>query len=133
MHKCNAYAVDTKKPSREILKYTMRLLKRGLGIVLFPEGTRSKKGHFLDFNPGVGWLALKCQVPVVPTLIRGVNTPLVSQLIRRNRTCVKFGIPVVPSELEMDRRQGGFRSVQEKSKIVAQEVENRVKELHENS
>lgn len=120
MKKFNAYPVDTKKPTKEALKWTKELLNRGMGVIFFPEGTRSKVGHFLKFNPGVGWLALNCGVPIVPTLINGTNTPLISQFFRKNRAYVKFGVPIIP---------GNFTSNKEGRELIAQEVERSIKSL----
>ena len=117
----NAFEVDTEKPKRE-LQYTQNLLNGGLGLILFPEGTRSLKKHLLDFNPGIGWIALSSQVPIVPTAIKGTNTSLVSQFFRKNRVCVKFGEPVTTN---------GLKANKENRELITQKVERRIKELYE--
>jgi 1-acyl-sn-glycerol-3-phosphate acyltransferase len=53
------------------IKKTLTLLKNGLGIVIFPEGTRSLDGNFGPAQPGIGFLACKSQVPVIPVRIFG--------------------------------------------------------------
>lgn len=119
----NAYPVDTKKTSKAALELTMKLLNKGLGIIFFPEGTRSKTGNFLQFNAGVGWLALKCGVPIIPTLINGTNTPLIRQFIRKTGVCVRFGEPILPHK---------FKSEKDGRKLIAREVEKSIKSLPHN-
>ncbi len=122
METFNAYAVDTKKPSKETLKYTQELMNKGLGLIFFPEGTRSLEGHFLEFNQGVGWLALRSQVPVVPAAIKRTNTSLVSQFFRKNRVQIKFGKPIITN---------GFKTNKEERELITQKIEDRIKELYE--
>lgn len=123
----NAYEVDTEKPSKGALRYTQELLKQGLAVILFPEGTRSKVGHFLKFNPGVGWLALTTKVPIVPTLVKGTNTSLWSQFIRKNKARVRFGSPISPEYISKLKPCKGSRN------IIAQEVAKRIKLLDEST
>jgi len=47
----------------------VNILKSGHSMVLFPEGTRSKDGHLLDFKPGGLKLATKSGVPIIPVTI----------------------------------------------------------------
>lgn len=46
-------------------------LKDGHSMIIFPEGTRSKTGEFLEFKPGSLKLATKSGVPIVPVVIVG--------------------------------------------------------------
>lgn len=52
-------------------KQVFRTLKGDLGIMLFPEGTRSPDGKLQSAKKGVGLIACKSQVPVVPARIFG--------------------------------------------------------------
>jgi 1-acyl-sn-glycerol-3-phosphate acyltransferase len=49
------------------------LLLRGIPLLIFPEGTRSKDGEFGAFKPGAAALALSCEVPVIPSALVGVH------------------------------------------------------------
>ena len=59
---------------REDARQSMRVMQQvtkdvidGRGILIFPEGTRSKKGNeMLDFHPGSFKCALKAKCPIVP-------------------------------------------------------------------
>jgi 1-acyl-sn-glycerol-3-phosphate acyltransferase len=46
-----------------------RWLERGVSVLFFPEGTRSRNGAFLPFKPGAFRLARQAGVPVVPIVI----------------------------------------------------------------
>ncbi len=49
----------------------IRVLQRGLHMVIFPEGTRSSDGRLLPFKKGPFHLAMDSGVPVVPVTILG--------------------------------------------------------------
>jgi 1-acyl-sn-glycerol-3-phosphate acyltransferase len=53
------------------LKKAASLLKSGISIIIFPEGTRSPDGQVKEFKGGGFLLALKSQVPIVPVSIGG--------------------------------------------------------------
>lgn len=52
-------------------KQVFKTLKNDMGILLFPEGTRSADGKLKAAKKGVGLIACKTQVPVIPTRIFG--------------------------------------------------------------
>ncbi|MCU1551447.1 MAG: 1-acyl-sn-glycerol-3-phosphate acyltransferase [Glaciihabitans sp.] len=49
------------------------LLVRGVPLLVFPEGTRSKDGTFGPFKPGAAALATSSDVPCIPIALIGVN------------------------------------------------------------
>ena len=61
-------------------KEALRRLQAGRIVGIFPEGGINDGPHlFREFNPGVAWLALRGNVPVIPAYIR--NTPYVENLM----------------------------------------------------
>lgn len=52
-------------------KQVFATLRAGRGILLFPEGTRTLDGHLQPPKKGVGLIACKARVPVVPARIFG--------------------------------------------------------------
>lgn len=71
----NTYPVErpgkkTKKPGAAV-GMTGRLLRDGIPILLFPEGTRSRDGKLGLFKPGAAALAIKFDVPVLPLAMTG--------------------------------------------------------------
>jgi 1-acyl-sn-glycerol-3-phosphate acyltransferase len=78
------------------LRSAMQLLKNGHTVVIFPEGTRSRKGYMLPFNPGVSYLAINLQVPVIPTRISNSDKKFISLMLRLHKLKITFGRPISP-------------------------------------
>jgi 1-acyl-sn-glycerol-3-phosphate acyltransferase len=53
------------------LKETLRRLRNGGIVVLFPEGTRSRDGALGPIKPGIVVLAARARVPIVPAGLAG--------------------------------------------------------------
>ncbi|MFO0727488.1 MAG: lysophospholipid acyltransferase family protein [Myxococcota bacterium] len=60
-----------KESVKRMLEDCRRWLSRGMSILMFPEGTRSKDGVLLPFKPGAFSLASELGVPVIPIAIHG--------------------------------------------------------------
>ena len=82
------------------LRETLRRLKRGLPVVVFPQGTRQGSGRSNKTRPGIGFLAVKGGVPVVPVHIDGSDKilPPKSRFPKRGRITISFGRPLSFSE-----------------------------------
>ncbi|HXD18044.1 MAG TPA: lysophospholipid acyltransferase family protein [Vicinamibacterales bacterium] len=64
--------VDRRHPDRAaIFGRASRLMKEGLSLIVFPEGTRSRDGRVAPFKGGSFYLALEAGLPVVPIAIVG--------------------------------------------------------------
>jgi 1-acyl-sn-glycerol-3-phosphate acyltransferase len=80
------------------------LLMRGIPVLIFPEGTRSKDGELGRFKPGAAALAAACDVPCIPVALigahiahpRGTNWPRPGRL----PVGVVFGDPLRVAEGE---------------------------------
>ncbi len=46
-------------------------LREGVGVCLFPEGTRSRDGRVADFKPGLGLLCRRSDSPIIPVVVEG--------------------------------------------------------------
>lgn len=64
-------AVDLEKPDTSALKTTIRLLRTGEKVLIFPEGTRSPDGKLQAAEAGVGLFIAKSQAPVLPIRLFG--------------------------------------------------------------
>ncbi|HEV7241683.1 MAG TPA: lysophospholipid acyltransferase family protein [Thermoanaerobaculia bacterium] len=62
------FALDRGHPSSSTLKTALNVLKSEAkwALGLFPEGTRSRTGKLLPFKKGVGGLAVRSGLPVLP-------------------------------------------------------------------
>jgi len=57
--------------SRRAIREAVRTLKRGMPLVIFPEGERSPTGQMRPFRRGAFYVAFKAEVDVVPIAILG--------------------------------------------------------------
>lgn len=79
---------------RQAIRDAEALFQRGGFLGIMPEGTRSKTGGLLPGQPGAAYLAIRCNVPVLPAAVWGtevIRTPV--DLLRRPRVHVVFGEP----------------------------------------
>lgn len=81
---------------RTALAYSEELLQRGWSLIIFPEGTRAKKGHMEAFKFGVAILALGQRVPVVPIHLSGTAAilPPGERWVRKAPVSVRVGSPL---------------------------------------
>ncbi len=90
------------------LKETLRRLKHGGIVTLFPEGTRSPDGEIGEVKPGIAVLVSRARVPVVVAGIAGTFEawPRSQLLPLPHPLRIHYGLPIWPSELEnMDTDQ----------------------------
>lgn len=79
---------------RHAIRDAEALLQRGGFLGLMPEGTRSRTGGLQPGKSGAAYLAIRCQVPVIPAAVWGTETiKNPSDLLRRPRVNVVFGEP----------------------------------------
>jgi 1-acyl-sn-glycerol-3-phosphate acyltransferase len=90
--------VDQQHPTRSVgqIKSALRTLKRGMPLVIFPEGGRSSTGQVKPFLPGAFFLAIKAQVDIVPMAIVGTYEmlPMNTFHIRPRRLQLLLGNPI---------------------------------------
>jgi 1-acyl-sn-glycerol-3-phosphate acyltransferase len=65
-------------------------LRNGYGLIMFPEGTRSQTGDLKKGKPGVGLLARRIMVPVVPTYVEN-SRDFQWLFLTRKRLTITFG------------------------------------------
>jgi 1-acyl-sn-glycerol-3-phosphate acyltransferase len=64
--------VDRKHPDPiRIFKWANSLTARGLSLIIFPEGTRSRDGHVGPFKGGPFYSAVQAGLPIVPISVIG--------------------------------------------------------------
>lgn len=96
--------VPVDRRNREAAVNSMReaeaVMAKGLNMMVFPEGTRSRDGRLLPFKKGPFYLAMDSGVPVVPVTILGSETlmPKGSSLIHPGRVRLVFHKPLLPSQ-----------------------------------
>ena len=104
----NAVPVNTRGgQDLSAIRGALDVLRSGEGLLVFPEGTRSSDGNFLPARRGIGLLACKGGVPVVPTRIFGTF-----QALGRNRKPrwghpirVRFGKALLADDYDRGRKE----------------------------
>ncbi len=93
-------------------------IDRGYSVLVFPEGKRTQTGELAPFQNGVGVLANRLRVPIVPLKIEGLFEAARAGklLVAPNRIVVKVGDPVRYGE-NVDAAS------------IAHDLERRVREL----
>lgn len=77
-----------------------KMLKQGMSLVIFPEGSRSHDGHMLPFKRGAFMLASEFGLPVVPMTINGSFKAMPRQTYNITPTTITITIhkPIYPGE-----------------------------------
>ena len=83
------------------IKETLRRLKRGEMVLLFPEGTRTEDGELIPLKSGFCMLAHRAQVPLVPVGIDGAYDawPRHRKLPRPRKICLVAGPPITAQQV----------------------------------
>src|SRR5947207_7872987 len=70
----NAFPLPQREAgARQTLTYAGELIGGGWSILIFPEGERSATGDIKPFRGGIGMMASRLEVPVVPVRLDGVD------------------------------------------------------------
>lgn len=97
----NAIPVDRETGDLQAMKTVLNLLKQGDPLLIFPEGTRGSS----HAKKGVGMMAHKTQVPIIPTYIAGTEKAWPQGQTIPSITAtfsVTYGEPIYPQDLEKD-------------------------------
>jgi long-chain acyl-CoA synthetase len=93
----NAFPLpQTEAGARQSLRYIGDLVSENWSILFFPEGERTEAGEIQPFRPGIGMIAARLGVPVVPIRLRGVEKVLHRHAWwpRPGRVEITFGEPL---------------------------------------
>jgi len=108
----NAFPLPQREAgTRQTLRYVGELLNDGYSVLIFPEGRRSAGGVIGRFQPGVGMIAARLGVPVVPVRLVGLDRVLAQhwKMARPGRVQVRLGPPL---RLEGDDYAAAARQVE---------------------
>lgn len=102
--------------ARKTISEAVRVVKNGVSIIVFPEGTRSRTGQIQNFKKGGFILALSGQIPIVPISISGsqyVNRKN-SPILRPGRIKLKILEPIETEGMTMEDRNRLLQTVRQK-------------------
>jgi long-chain acyl-CoA synthetase len=93
----NAFPLPQREAgARQTLRYIGDVLEDGFSVLIFPEGKRTDTGEIEPFRAGIGMIASRLSVPVVPVRIEGLDRVLhhTWRMAVPGRVRVAFGAPL---------------------------------------
>jgi 1-acyl-sn-glycerol-3-phosphate acyltransferase len=117
----DAIPIDREGIGLSGIKESLRRLKRGEMVLIFPEGTRTVDGEISRFRPGFTALAVRSKAAILPVAIEGAFAawPRWQMFPRLGTIHIRYGPPILPGEAEgRDERE------------LLAEVERRVRQCH---
>lgn len=105
----------------ESVRAATSVLREGLHMTIFPEGTRSYDGRLLPFKKGPFYLAIEAGIPIVPMTIVGTH-----DLWPKGKFAVKPGIVTLHFHEPIDPTQ--FADREELMETVRQTIESALPE-----
>lgn len=111
----NALPIHRKKvPARALADLRHKLINEPCGMILFPEGARTRDGQLMRFKPGIGMLVAGTPVKIVPCWIEGAFEALGAEakVPKPKRLTLNIG-PALSFEQVPDEREGWERVASE--------------------
>jgi len=102
MHSFGAFPIERDGRGFAGIKETLRRLKRGDVVLIFPEGARTYDGQIAPFHSGIRTLALRSGATIVPVAIEGTYQawPRQRSFPRLGTIHLRFGEPIGPGEIQ---------------------------------
>ena len=113
---------DVKQGLKVILD-CIELIKTGISVCVFPEGTRNRKeGTFLPFHEGSFKIATKTNCAIVPMTLNNAGAIFEDHIpfVKKTHVVLEYGKPIYPKDLS-----------KEELKHVGSYVQNIIMETHE--
>lgn len=100
--RCNAFAIERDTADVKGVKDAIGRLGAGNLLLVFPEGTRTRDGTVGPMKAGIGMLAERAAVPIVPVLIEGAHRvwPKGRLLPGLGFIHIRFGKPIPAGETD---------------------------------
>lgn len=120
-----AIPINRDKPDAGSLKSTIRLLRAGGKVLVFPEGTRTPDGTLQPAEAGVGLFIAKGQVPVLPVRIFGTH----DAYSRNHKVLHPASVTVAIGELWFPDTQAAATQGRDLYQSLADEVMERIERI----
>jgi 1-acyl-sn-glycerol-3-phosphate acyltransferase len=84
------------------LKLTIKMLKEGRAVSMFPEGTRTEDGELQKAKGGIGFIIEKSGCIVVPAYIDGTYKahPKGTKFIKPSKVTITYGKPITQDDFQ---------------------------------
>ena len=89
-----------RKSAIESLNKAVNIIRDGISVVIFPEGTRSRTHNIQPFKKGGFFLAVDSGVPIIPIIIHGTERimPKKQMLIKPGNVTLEIAKPINSSD-----------------------------------
>lgn len=123
----NAFPLKTETADLKALRWAIGALKAGGVVTIFPEGGRTTDGELAEPLKGVGFIAAKANVPIIPAFIEGSNKafPVNSKFIRPKKIKVYFGQAIKLEEFNLQAEDSDLYQ------RIAQRTMEKIRKLRE--
>jgi 1-acyl-sn-glycerol-3-phosphate acyltransferase len=122
LNSAGAFPVHRERADVEAVHTAVRLAREGNVVVMFPEGTRRRKGlvkkHQARARSGAARIALEAGVPLVPAAVAGTD-----RLLRLGPLRIAYGAPIEVDDL---LATGDMRHA---SQVATERLMSRIEEL----
>jgi 1-acyl-sn-glycerol-3-phosphate acyltransferase len=124
LHSWSAVPVDRDGGGAAGLKAILDRLLAGGGIILFPEGTRTRDGHLQPARSGIGLVVVKSNAPVVPVRVFGTYEAYGRRrkFPHPTRIAVKYGRPMNFEKLRAEAKACSRVRLKEIYQEIADEI-----------
>jgi 1-acyl-sn-glycerol-3-phosphate acyltransferase len=106
--------VDRRNPKQasKAIREALARLGNGVGILFFPEGTRSQDGHLLPFKKGAFRLSNEQEIPILPVTLVGTRDILPARSLKPFPGSVRMVIhpTIMPQGKDVDQLMEETRS-----------------------
>jgi 1-acyl-sn-glycerol-3-phosphate acyltransferase len=122
LNAAGAFRVRRGVGDQEAMETAVRLAREGEVVVMFPEGTRRKKGllkkHEARARSGAARIALEAGVPLVPAAVAGTD-----KLLSLGPLRIVFGAPIELDDLPVDDLRNSAQTATERLMARIAELE----------
>ncbi|MFQ5786884.1 MAG: lysophospholipid acyltransferase family protein [Thermodesulfobacteriota bacterium] len=117
--------IATTETFGESLKLSYDGLRRGLALLIFPEGRRTPTGNIMPPRTGAGILSVEANAPIVPILIVGATRTLspIHPELRFPRVRVIVGDPIEPPPIQ-DHSEENYQKIVDRWRDSVLEMES---------
>lgn len=110
------------------MRRAAELVRSGLSVLTFPEGTRGRTDEFKPFKKGGVVLAIEAKVPILPVAVAGTFQllPRGSMVARPGKVVVAVGSPIPTEGLTYEDRNALLSKVEEVIRGLYEEARSRL-------
>ncbi len=129
--KWNSIPIDRDGGNAAGLRIILERLHAGNGIILFPEGTRTRDGNLQPAHSGIGLIVAKSDAPVVPVRTFGTFEALGRDMKfpRPKKVAVKFGRTMNFEKLRAESKTCSKARLKEIYQQIADEIITEIAKL----